>query len=165
VSAGAGDAAKVTVMVAVVPEVAFEVFTKEIDLWWRRGPKFRPMGRKPGVLFFEGGVGGRLFESHGEGSAKKVMEMGRITVWDPPSRLAFEWRNSAFAADEHTTVDVRFVDVHGKTEVTIEHRGWKALRDDHPARHGLTGRAFVASVGMFWGDLMSAMREHVSLRG
>jgi hypothetical protein len=162
VSAAAGDSARVTVMVAVSPEVAFEVFTKEIDLWWRRGPRFRPIGRKPGVLHFEGGVGGRLFEAYGEAPGQQLVEMGRITAWDPPSHLAFEWKNSTFAADERTEVLVRFRGIHGKTEVTVEHRGWSALRDDHPARHGLVGAAFSRSIGMFWGDLMSAMREHVS---
>jgi uncharacterized protein YndB with AHSA1/START domain len=158
----AGDSARVTVTVAVPPEVAFLVFTQEIDLWWRRGPRFRPMGRKPGVLHFEGRVGGRLFEAFGDGPAEQLIEMGRITVWEPPARLAFDWKNSTFAPDERTHVLVSFKDAHGKTEVTVEHRGWKALRDDHPARHGLVGSAFSRSLGMFWGDLMTSMREHVS---
>ena len=158
-----GDSARVTVTVAVPPEVAFEVFTQEIDLWWRRGPTFRPMGRKPGVLHFEGRVGGRLFESFGSARSPQVVEMGRITAWEPPSRIAFDWRNSTFAPDERTFVEVRFTAVHGKTEVTVEHRGWRALRDDHPARHGLVGSAFSRSLGMLWGELLSAMREHVAL--
>jgi len=32
-----GDQVRVTVLVAVDPEVAFKVFTEEIDQWWRRG--------------------------------------------------------------------------------------------------------------------------------
>lgn len=36
-----GDKARATVFVAVTPADAFEVFTKEIDLWWKQGPKFR----------------------------------------------------------------------------------------------------------------------------
>lgn len=36
-TATAGDQARVTVLVAVDPETAFEVFTEEIDQWWRRG--------------------------------------------------------------------------------------------------------------------------------
>jgi uncharacterized protein YndB with AHSA1/START domain len=154
-----GDCARITVTVAVPVDVAFEIFTREIDLWWKRGPRFRPMGRRPGVLHFEGGVGGRLFESSGEGPA--LVEMGRITAWEPPVRLAFDWKNSTFAPDERTFVEVSFKDVHGKTEVTVEHLGWKALRDDHPARHGLVGSAFSRSLGLFWGELMSAMRQHI----
>jgi uncharacterized protein YndB with AHSA1/START domain len=164
VSAEVGDSARVTVTVAVPREIAFEVFTRDIDLWWRRGPRFRPMGRKPGVLHFEEKVGGRLFESFGNGPTPQVVEMGRVTAWEPPARLAFDWRNSAFSKDERTFVEVSFKDVRGKTEVTVEHRGWGALRDDHPARHGLAGSAFSRSIGSFWGELMSSMREHVASR-
>jgi len=163
-AARAGDSAKVTLTVAVPVDVAFDVFTQEIDLWWRRGPRFRPMGRKPGVLHFECRVGGRLFESFGKGPSPQMVEMGRITAWEPPSHIAFDWRNSTFAPDERTEVLVHFKDLHGKTEVTVEHRGWSALRDDHPARHGLVGSAFSRSMGMFWGELMSAMREHIATR-
>jgi uncharacterized protein YndB with AHSA1/START domain len=164
VSSAAGDSARVTVMVAVPIEIAFEVFTLEIDSWWRRGPRFRPMGRKPGVLCFEGKVGGRLFESYGSARAPQIVEMGRITAWEPPSRLAFDWRNSTFAPDERTEVEVRFKEVHGKTEVTVEHRGWSALREGHPARHGLVGSQFSRSMGIFWGELMGSMREHAVTR-
>jgi uncharacterized protein YndB with AHSA1/START domain len=164
-SAEAGDGARVSVMVDVPLDVAFEVFTQEVDLWWRKGPRFRAMGRTPGVLHFEGKVGGRLFESSGQGSEATTVVMGTVTAWEPPRRLAFEWRNSTFAPHERTFVEVRFEGVRGKTEVTIEHTGWKALRPDHPARHGQVGSAFVASLGRFWGDLMTSMREHVVTRG
>jgi hypothetical protein len=44
--------------------------------------------------------------------------------------------------------------------VTVHHRGWSALPEDHPARHGLTGAAFARMVGLWWGDLLTALREH-----
>ena len=37
----AGDRARVTVGVALPLEQAFRIFTEEIELWWRRGPRFR----------------------------------------------------------------------------------------------------------------------------
>jgi hypothetical protein len=46
------------------------------------------------------------------------------------------------------------------TLVTVHHRGWSALPEDHPARHGLTGAAFARMVGLWWGDLLTALREH-----
>ena len=58
-----GDAATVTVFVAVSPADAFEVFTQEIDAWWKHGPQYRIAGRKRGRLFFEGKLGGRLYET------------------------------------------------------------------------------------------------------
>jgi hypothetical protein len=33
---------------------------------------------------------------------------------------------------------------------------------DHPVRHGLEGHAFTRMIGLFWGDLMTALREHVA---
>jgi len=58
-----GDQARATVLVAVPPEVAFRVFTEEIDQWWRRGPKYRVAGENRGFIHLEPRVGGRLFES------------------------------------------------------------------------------------------------------
>ena len=55
------DAARVSVSVAVPPAVAFEIFTNDIDRWWRRGMKFRHAGRHSGVIRLEPGIGGRLF--------------------------------------------------------------------------------------------------------
>ena len=59
-----GDSASVTVLVKVPPAEAFDVFTREIDLWWRQGPRFRIGARRPGALSFEPGVGGRLLETY-----------------------------------------------------------------------------------------------------
>ena len=163
--APAGDGARVEVTVAVDPAVAFDVFTREIDLWWRKGPRFRPGGRRTGTLHLELGMGGRLFESIGEGSGEQLLEMGRITHWEPPSRLVLDWRNANFAPAEKTEVEVRFEPLGTGTRVTVEHRGWAALRRDHPARHGLVGPDFSRMIGMFWAELMGSLREHVPARG
>jgi hypothetical protein len=57
------DTARISVSVAVPPHVAFEIFTNDIDRWWRRGSKFRHSGRRSGFIRLEPHVGGRLFES------------------------------------------------------------------------------------------------------
>ena len=157
-----GDKARVTVQVPVPPKVAFEVFTGEIDLWWRRGPRFRFSGRSPGVLHFEPRLGGRLFESFGEGPEVRVFEAGRIRVLEPPARLVFEWRNLKFKPGETTEVEVRFEANASGTAVTVEHRGWATLPAEHPARHGLAGGEFSRQLGLWWGALGAAFREHLS---
>ena len=156
-----GDQATVSVHVAVDPEAAFAIFTEETDLWWRRGPRFRTAGRRPGSISFEPGLGGRLFESFETASGVHVHEAGRVTAWEPPSRLVFSWRNTNFAPNEATEVEVRFDPSGDGTMVTVCHRGWAAIRADHPARHGLEGAAFSRSMGLWWGDQMTAMREFV----
>ena len=165
--ARAGDKATVSVLVAVPPADAFEVFTKEIDLWWKQGPKFRIAGRRRGQLHFESGVGGRMFESFvasQASSATRTVEVGRITAWDPPSRLEFEWRGVNFAPDQKTVVEVLFVASPSGTLVTVEHRGWSTLPDDHPAKHGKVGAEFARMMGMWWSELMTSLREHASSR-
>jgi uncharacterized protein YndB with AHSA1/START domain len=156
-----GDQATVTVSLAVEPATAFDVFTQEIDQWWGRGPAYRIFGRSPGVLQFERRVGGRLFEIFETASGPQLVEFGRINVWNPPSRLVFEWRNANFAPGERTEVEVIFEPTETGTRVTLYHRGWASLRTGHPARHGLEGAAISRMIGMWWGELLSSMREHV----
>lgn len=164
-SATAGDVAAASVFVRVSVEDAFEVFTEEIDRWWRHGRKFRIAGTRPGRLAFECRLDGRLFETVELPSGPRVFEVGRVLEWEPPSRFLLEWRVVNFADHEKTLVEVTFTPRGDGTMVRVEHRGWSAIRDDHPARHGLTGAAFSRKNGLWWGELMSALREHVATRG
>jgi uncharacterized protein YndB with AHSA1/START domain len=132
-----GDRARVSVMVAVDRETAFRIFTEEIDQWWRRGLKYRVAGTKRGFIRLEGGVGGRVFESFDGPSGTRIVETGKITSWEPPSQFAFEWRAVNFTPAETTLVEVVFESQRSGTLVTVTHRGWSAIRADHPARHGL----------------------------
>jgi uncharacterized protein YndB with AHSA1/START domain len=159
-----GDQATVTVFVAVAPPDAFEVFTQETDLWWRRGFKYRLAGRQPGTIYFEPHVGGRLLESFETESGTRVYETGRITVWEPPRRLMVTWRGSNFRSGESTELEVLFEPSGEGTRVTVQHRGWAALRPDHPARHGLEGAAFNRMIGMWWGDQLVSMREYIETK-
>jgi uncharacterized protein YndB with AHSA1/START domain len=155
------DCVKVTTFVEVSPNEAFEVFTTEIDLWWRRGPRYRTTAKK-GTLRFEGEQERRLVEAFDDG---EVFEIGRVLAWEPASKLVLEWRARNFARDELTEVEVRFEPSGAGTRVVIEHRGWAAIREDHPARHGLVGSAFIAMIGLWWGELATSLRTHASRRG
>jgi uncharacterized protein YndB with AHSA1/START domain len=161
--APSGDQTTVSVVVAVDVAAAFEVFTRETDLWWRRGPRFRIAGHRPGLLQFEAGVGGRLFETFETESGEKVFVVGHVTAWEPPSRLMLEWRNANFAPSERTEIEVLFEPVAAGTRVIVQHRGWASLRPDHPARHGLTGPDFSRSMGLWWSDQLTALREFVAI--
>jgi uncharacterized protein YndB with AHSA1/START domain len=160
-SAAPGDAASVSVLVKVPPPVAFDVFTREIDRWWRHGPRFRIGGRRRGRLFFECALGGRLFETFELSDRSSTIEVGRVTRWDPPHNLELEWRGVNFKPHEKTFVEISFVPSGDGTMVTVRHRGWSALPDDHPARHGLVGPAFSRTIGLWWGQLMASLREYV----
>lgn len=156
-----GDKARVTVFVRVPPADAFEVFTRETDLWWRRGPKYRIAGRSPGRIGFECGPEGRLFETVELPAGPHTFVVGKVLEWDPPRALAFEWQGVNFKPHESTRVNVSFRSSGDGTLVTVEHSGWSAIPEGHPARHGLSGRALSRMIGMWWGDLLTSMREHV----
>jgi uncharacterized protein YndB with AHSA1/START domain len=154
-----GDAARVSVTVAVPPPLAFEIFTAEIDRWWRRGSKFRHAGNRGGFLRIEPLLGGRLFESIDGDAGPYVFEVGRVRVWQPPTHLSFTWRNANFAEHEQTEVDVAFAATKSGTLVTVTHRGLSALSPEHPARHGLQGAQFSRMIALWWGEQMTSMRE------
>jgi hypothetical protein len=70
-----------------------------------------------------------------------------------------------FKPGESTRVAVRFVPRGDGTLVVVEHAGWSALPADHPVRHGLEGAAFVRMIGLYWGDLLTALREYAAEAG
>jgi uncharacterized protein YndB with AHSA1/START domain len=156
----APDRVRVTTFVGVPPREAFDVFTRDVNAWWRKGPRFRFGKARDGVLAFEGEVGGRLTERFDDGTC---FEVGRVLAWEPGARLAFEWRARNFAPDQRTEVEVRFEARDEGTEVVLEHRGWAAIPATHAARHGLEGRAFAEMMGLWWGEIATAFRAHVSV--
>ena len=149
----------VALRVKATPERAFDVFTREIGLWWRPNPLFQFTPRSSGVLAFEPEVGGRFTETREGG---KVFEIGRITVWEPPSRLAFGWRQAAFTPDQHTEVEVRFEPVGEETRVTVEHRGWDTVPAEHVARHGFSDQLFLRRHAEWWQTLLSSLGKRLA---
>jgi uncharacterized protein YndB with AHSA1/START domain len=148
----------VSVLVRVPPEEAFRLFTEEIDSWWRGGLKYR-IGKRRSVVHLEPKLGGRLFESFETAAGAKVKETGRVTCFEPPGRLVLEWRAVNFAPDERTEVEVTFEPSPSGTLVTVQHRGWSKIRPDHPVRHGEEASAFIRRMGLWWGELMTSLRE------
>jgi uncharacterized protein YndB with AHSA1/START domain len=162
-SAPSGDQATVSVLVKVTPDEAFGIFTTEIDAWWRGGLRYR-LGKNRSVVHLEPKLGGRLYESFETSTGARIVETGRVTSWEPPGRLVLEWRASNFAPSEKTEVEVLFEPSPSGTLVTVRHRGWSQIRANHPVRHGAETSAFLRTLGRWWGDLMTALREHASGR-
>jgi hypothetical protein len=83
-----GDRARVSVSVAIPPSRAFQVFTAEIDQWWRHGMKFRYSASRSSLLRIEPKVGGRLFESfEAEGTAHRRSRPCACVGTAPPTQL------------------------------------------------------------------------------
>jgi len=141
----------VSLRVKASPDVAFDVFTQEIGAWWRPSALFQITPRGDGVLRFEAEQ--RLVTTLPNG---KEFEIGRVTGWSRGARLAFTWRQAGFAPDQITHVEVRFEAVGEETRVTVEHRGWDTIPQDHVARHGFPLAATQMRLAENWRSLLAA---------
>ena len=83
-------------------------------------------------------------------------------MWDPPERVVFEMRGRDFKPGESTEVDVRFESVEQGTRVTVHHTGWETFPADHPVRHGHGEPAFTNMMGVWWADVLTALRGYVT---
>lgn len=144
----------VSVRVPATPAETFDLFTRDIALWWQPSPLFRFTPRDGGVLSFEPGEGGRFVETLPSGT---VFVIGRIGVWQPGERLVFGWRQATFAKDQNTQVEVRFEAVGDETRVTVSHKGWDSVPQGHVARHAMSDLVFLQRHGQYWRALLGEL--------
>ena len=82
-----------------------------------------------------------------------------MSVWTPPSRLVFGWRQATFAPDQATEVEVLFEPIGDETRVTVEHRGWDSVPAAHVARHGFANAFFLRRHAEWWQSLLAAFNS------
>ncbi|MFO1012454.1 MAG: SRPBCC family protein [Caulobacteraceae bacterium] len=152
----------VALRVKANPERAFEVFTRDIGVWWRHNSLFRFTPRSPGTLAFEPGEGGRLTEILPNG---KVFEIGRIRAWEPPRRLVVGWRQATFAPDQDTEVEITFEPVGEETRVSVTHIGWDSVPQTHVAKHSFPDALFLRRHGEWWQSLLASYKITIAERG
>lgn len=152
--------ATVTVFVAVDPLLAFQVFTEEIDTWWRHGPRYRSGKSESSKMILEPRLGGKLIEKFGD----RAFALGVVAAWEPPHRIELEWRFRNGNPDETTEVEITFEPAEDGTQVTIQHRGLHDLRPDHPALHGKSGAAISGEFGSWWSDLARTLQTILARR-
>jgi uncharacterized protein YndB with AHSA1/START domain len=148
----------VSLRVKATPREAFDVFTQEIGVWWRPNDLFQLTPRGDGALRFEPGEDGRLVTDLPSG---KSFEIGRIIVWAPGERLAFTWRQGTFTPEQLTHVEVRFEPVGEETRVTVEHRGWDTIPQEHVARHGFPLGVFQLRQAEHWRALLAGLGTRI----
>ena len=141
----------VSVRVKASPAHAFEIFTRDIALWWAPNLLFQFTPRSTGMLAFEPQEGGRFTETLANGT---VFEIGRISIWKPGERLVFGWRQVTFRPEQDTEVEVTFEAVGAETRVTVIHRGWETVPDEHVARHGFPDAIFLRRHAEWWQALL-----------
>jgi uncharacterized protein YndB with AHSA1/START domain len=111
----------VSVFVNAEPARAFEAFTAEMTSWW---PLSDHSISKPERVVVEGREGGEIYEVNGE----TRHHWAWITAWEPPRRLAVEWKVDADAVAS-TAWEATFLAEDGGTRMTLVHTGWEALGD------------------------------------
>jgi uncharacterized protein YndB with AHSA1/START domain len=114
-----------SVTVQAPRERAFELFTEGMGTWWPKEfswsqDKLEAIGIEPHADGFAYERGPRGFTVH----------WGRVTAWDPPARLVFNWQIAADRTpqpdpERASEVEVRFHEEDGATRVTVEHRAWE----------------------------------------
>ena len=105
-------------------EDAWAVWTERFGQWWPTD--HTATGRDDLLIVLERHLGGRIYERTPEGDEH---DWGQVTVWEPPSRLAYSWHLRRDRADA-TDVEIRFIDRGSVTDIRIEHRGWERLGGD-----------------------------------
>ena len=106
---------RTSVVVDLGPEEAFEVFTAEMELWYRRGAVAFGSQERAGGLRLEPHLGGRVLRVNEGATGRSETEIGRITVWELGCRLIF-------VDLRETEVDVSFEPEGQSTQVVLEHR-------------------------------------------
>jgi len=113
-----------SVQVGCAQVEAFRIFTDGIDDWWPLATHSVGLEDASGC-FFEGRVGGRIYETSSNGSLRL---WGTVTEWEPPRRVVFTWHPGRAPATAQE-VELRFIELGSGTRVELEHRGWEALGD------------------------------------
>ena len=112
------------------PEAAFGTFTAGLSTWWPVEYSWGPDGLDRHGL--EPREGGRITEF---GAGDVQLDWGRITAWDPPARVVFDWMigpDRVPCPDAPSRVTVGFHLDGGSTRVVVVHDRFDAHGDDGP---------------------------------
>ncbi len=114
------------VEVPCTAQVAFRIFTEDIDSWWPLATHSVGQGKAVSCTF-EGHHGGRIYETLDDGS---IRLWGSVLTWDPPRRMVFSWHPGRDASTAQE-VEVTFEDLAGgMTRLELGHRRWETLGDE-----------------------------------
>lgn len=114
---------RIEAAVPLTQQLAFEVFTEQMNVWWpRQGVfpySFAPETTRPLRIRFEAQPGGRYYESFADGSEYLI---GNISVWNPPEELAYTWRDPTWAGS--TDIRLSFAPAGKETRLTYTQDGF-----------------------------------------
>jgi uncharacterized protein YndB with AHSA1/START domain len=129
----------VSVYVKAGAERAFDAFTAEMTNWW---PLEEISISKPDEVVVELREGGEIYEVN----AGVRHHWAWITAWEPPHRLAVEWKVDK-DAPASTAWEATFDPDGDGTRLTLVHTGWEAL--------GAAAADARSSYGSGWGGVLA----------
>lgn len=141
------------VHVPLAPEDAFDLFTRQLAVWWPL-VSHSCSGRRDAVVRFEPREGGAVTEFEPDGTAHA---WGVLTEWAPPRAFAMHWHPGQ-PAEAATRLRVSFVADGEGTRVQVHHAGWAARGDGAAAVHGGYQRGWPQVLGRLQDHTMAAPR-------
>jgi len=130
---------------------AFRIFTERMGAWWPHGThsraamEFEEDAVTVREIEFQGRVGGRILEHLSDG---RVVPWAEVLVWEPPTRFVVAWKPHD-RPQPPTEVEITFAPEAGFTRVTLEHRGWERLTEDHAEVYASYGDGWVGTLSRF----------------
>ena len=148
--------------VACSVEHAFDMWTRQIDLWWPL-ERHSVSQENAASVKVEAKLGGRIFETTRDG---KQIVWGAVNVWEPPSRFGYLWHIKEEDASEATQVTVTFTALGpARTRIVIEHTGWEnAGRQAGPRWEG-NARGWDGAIPAFIAVIAGARRSNRGVQG
>jgi Activator of Hsp90 ATPase homolog 1-like protein len=133
----------------------FDVFVRAIGAWWPVQP-YSAGGERVRQVTFERRVGGRVYETWGDGT---TVDWGEVLVWDPPAGFTISWRSTPAV----TEVELVFSELGPSlTRVAVEHRGWDALTDEQLAQDcALPGGYLSGAYATGWSTILARLAHAV----
>jgi uncharacterized protein YndB with AHSA1/START domain len=123
---------------------AFDLFEAAVGDWWGDAATVAARGE----VGLESHAGGRLVE---EGPpAGDGVELGRMKLWRPGSRLDAEWREPSWPAGALTWITASFESTGSRTRIVVEHRGFEQLAE--------AADAVVRRYERLWRELLDSLR-------
>lgn len=128
---------------------AFERFTSHFGEWW---PRYSHSigGKRVKRVVFECRVGGLIYEQHHDGTR---MLWGKVTAFDPPSRVAFTFHPSLQESDAQL-IEVRFLAEGVGTRVELVSSGWEKM--------GKRAQRAYGAYRLNWGAALDRFAERFS---
>lgn len=121
-----GSAIVRSVDLALKPQQAFDMFTREMHLWFQNTPySWNDPSRAKGIRF-EPGPGGRIVEIWDEATGEGY-DWGRVLEWEEGRRFVLAYQCMFLPPGAQTEIEVRFEPAGQGTRVTLEHRGFDKL--------------------------------------